>query len=451
MTKPYLLLIVLICSINISFADDTIEQKAAYQYAIDLFGTSKERAIAREWIIERNKLDIVPAIIRTLRYFPEDSDITLPLLKHLTGQELGKRWFNWFIWLEANPIDSFKNNELFLSHIFSRIDPQFEVFFYNDIERKIRLDEIVWGGVRKDGIPALTRPTLVWPQEASYLREKDLVFGISINGDTRAYPYRIMDWHEMFNDVIGGVPVSLAYCTLCGAGILYKTQVNPEKPALIFGSSGFLYRSNKLMYDQGTHTLWNQFSGKPVVGPLTNSNIELEVLPVVTTTWGEWLAQHPNTKVLSSNTGFKRDYSPGVAYGAYFGSDDLMFPAHVANKTLQQKEQVFGLRISGAKKAWPLKLFAQPQAINDHIGIIPIVIIGNASTQTVRAYRSEGKQFRLNKNGELFEGEKQWQLSETELTGPDNQSLPRLPGHIAYWFAWSGYFPETLSKNLPIE
>jgi len=447
MTTRTVFIIALTCIVNLSIASNTQYQKSTYQYAIDLYGSTEERAHAREWMSRRNNPDVVPALIRTLRYFPEDSTHTLPLLKILTGQELGKRWFNWVVWLEANPIDSFKNNSLFLSHIFSRLDPQFQVFFYNDIEHKIRLDEITWGGVRKDGIPALTRPKLIWPQEASYLREKDLVFGISINGDTRAYPYRIMDWHEMLNDVIGGVPVSLAYCTLCDSGILYKTQLDPEKPVLIFGSSGFLYRSNKLMYDQETHTLWNQFSGKPVVGPLSNSNIELEVLPVVTTTWGEWLAQHPDTKVLSSNTGFKRDYSPGVAYGAYFGSDELMFPAYVGDDTLRQKQQVFGLRLSGAKKAWPLNLFSKPRAINDHVGIIPIVIIGDATTQTVRAYRSEGKQFTLNKDGKLFEGDKQWQLSETELTGPNNQSLARLPGHIAYWFAWNGYFPETLSEN----
>ena len=99
----------------------------------------------------------------------------------------------------------------------------------------------------------------------------------------------------MFNDVIGGVPVSLAYCTLCGSGILYKTKREKNKPPFIFGSSGFLYRSNKLMYDQETHTLWNQFSGKPVVGPLVNSDTTLEVLPVVTTSWKEWKTQHPNT------------------------------------------------------------------------------------------------------------------------------------------------------------
>ncbi len=445
----------LVLLILLSFLEMTVHANTApipdYQYAINLYGATEERVAARQWIADNNHHSMVPALIRSLRYFPEDAHETLPLLKKLTGQTLGKRWFDWTVWLEAHPVDSFEHNEIFLSAIFSRIDPSFTTFFYPDIERRIRLYEITWGGVRKDGIPALTRPKLVWPQEASYLRDKDLVFGISINGDTRAYPYRIMDWHEMFNDVIGGVPVSLAYCTLCGAGILYKTQIDADKPALIFGSSGFLFRSNKLMYDQETHTLWNQFSGKPVVGKLASKDIELETLPVVTTTWGEWLKQHPDTKVLSSNTGFKRDYSPGAAYGPYFGSDELMFPAHVKDHTLEQKQQVFGLRVSGVKKAWPVTLFSQPTAINDRIGIIPVVIIGNANTHTYRAYRSEGKNFILNEQGELKVNNDTWQLTEDALVGPDDESLARLPGHIAYWFAWNGYFPETLTQSKPSE
>ena len=420
--------------------------KEAYEYAIDLYGTSDDRIVAHEWMIKRNNSDVVPALVRSLRYFPEDTSQILNTLKILTGQELGNRWFDWFVWLEANPTEQLKNNELYLEAVFRRLDPQFEVFFYPDIERKIHLDEITWGGVRKDGIPALTNPKLIEAKEADYLRDRDLVFGISINGDTRAYPYGIMDWHEMFNDVIGGVPVSLAYCTLCGSGILYKTKRSDNKPNFIFGSSGFLYRSNKLMYDQETHTLWNQFSGKPVVGPLTNSGIELEVLPVVTTSWKEWKTQYPDTKVLDLDTGYHRDYTPGTAYGAYFNGNDLMFPAYVDDHSLQQKEEVFGLRISGAKKAWPLKQFETPQAINDSIGIIPIVIIGNAATKTVRAYRSEGKKFILTKDNKLITDNQEWEITEKELIGPDKQTLARLPGHIAYWFAWSGYFPDTLKK-----
>ena len=99
------------------------------------------------------------------------------------------------------------------------------MFLSGSEQHSIRLEEIVWGGVVKDGIPALTNPALLPGADAAYLNDSDLVFGVAINGDVRAYPLRIMDWHEMFNDVIGGVPVSLAYCTLCGSGILFETTV----------------------------------------------------------------------------------------------------------------------------------------------------------------------------------------------------------------------------------
>lgn len=423
------------------------KEKPVHEYAIDLYGATDVRTAAREWMLQRGKPDVVPALIRSLRYFPEDSSQTLHVLQQLTGQDIGQHWHDWVLWMQDNPTEPFAKNELFLLAITKRIDKNFQDFFYADIERSIRLDEIVWGGVRKDGIPALTNPDLIEAKQADYIRDNELVFGVSINGDTRAYPYRFMDWHEMLNDTIGGVPVSLAYCTLCGSGILYKTKIKADEDPIIFGSSGFLYRSNKLMYDQRTNSLWNQFNGKPVVGPLVNSDIELEVLPLVTTSWAEWLKQHPNTKVLSEKTGFHRDYTPGTAYGAYYFSDELMFPASVKDDSLKQKEKVFGLRISGANKAWPLKLFEQPTAINDQVGIIPIVLIGDAKSETVRAYRSEGIQFKLSEKGQLLANKQEWQLTENELIGPNNQKLSRLPGHVAYWFAWSGYFPDTLSTE----
>ena len=423
------------------------KNKAAHEYAIDLFGATDIRITAREWMSQRGKTDVVPALIRTLRYYPEDSSQTLHLLHQLTGQDNGPRWHDWVLWMQDNPTAPMAKNELFLQAVTKRIDKNFNIFFYPNIEYSIRLDEIVWGGVRKDGIPALTNPDLIEAKQADYLRDNELVFGISINGDTRAYPYRFMDWHEMLNDTIGGVPVSLAYCTLCGSGILYKTKLKADEDPIIFGSSGFLYRSNKLMYDQATNTLWNQFNGKPVVGKLTNSGIELEVLPLVTTIWAEWLKQHPDTKVLSEETGYHRDYTPGTAYGAYFFSDELMFPASVNDDALKLKDKVFGLRISGANKAWPLKLFEQPTAINDRVSIIPIVLIGDAKNETVRAYRSEGIQFQLSDNGTLTSEDGEWQQNEDELIGPNKHKLSRLPGHVAYWFAWSGYYPDTLSTK----
>ena len=147
-----------------------------------------------------------------------------------------------------------------------------------------------------------------------------------------------MGWHEMFNEVIGGVPVALAYCTLCGAGILFETQVEGQDAPFVFGSSGLLYRSNKLMFDRQTRSLWNQFTGEPVNGPLVDSGIRLKIRPVAITTWQDWRNTHPNTTVLALETGHFRDYGSGVVYRDYFRSPDLMFPALVDQSQLQLKK-----------------------------------------------------------------------------------------------------------------
>ena len=327
------------------------------------------------------------------------------------------------------------------ARVFDLIDPNFQIFLSGSGKHEIRLEEITWGGVQKDGIPALTNPPLISAAAASYLNPTDLVFGVAINGDVRAYPLRIMDWHEMFNDVIGGVPVSLAYCTLCGSGILFDTSVEGQAAPFVFGSSGFLYRSNKLMYDTATHSLWNQFTGRPVVGPLTGSGITLKARPVVITSWSDWKARHPDTKVLALKTGHRRDYSAGAAYGSYFSSPELMFPTNVDKSKLKQKDFVFALRSSGVEKAWPLTLFEGGAVVNDRAGIVDLVLIGDAATRTVRAYRSEGLTFEKGTSADQVKsGDEIWRITEDALVAPGGRTLSRLPGHVAYWFAWSGYF-----------
>ena len=248
----------------------------------------------------------------------------------------------------------------------------------------------------------------------------------------------------MFNDVVGGVPVALAYCTLCGSGIVYETHLPPRTDPLIFGSSGFLYRSNKLMYDDQTHSLWNQFTGRPVVGPLTGSGIELKVRPVTITSWQGWRQRHPDTKVLSLDTGHARDYTPGRPYGAYFDSPDLIFPARVSDERLKPKDYVFALRASGHEKAWPLTAFEDGAVINDSVGPLDVVLIGDASTRTVRAYGAGGRDFAAvaDQADSVIADGVTWTVNEDALVGAGGQRLERLAGHIAYWFAWQGFKPD---------
>ena len=349
------------------------------------------------------------------------------------------------LWQEANPqIVPHQASLIALKReIYLQIDPNFDVFLKPRHLRRdrmnIRLEEITWGGVRKDGIPSLDNPRLIAAAKASYMRDSDLVFGVSINGDTRAYPLRIMGWHEMFNEVIGGVPVALAYCTLCGSGILFETKLRSRSKPLIFGSSGFLYRSNKLMFDRATHSLWNQFTGKPVSGKLVNSGIELQQRPVVITTWANWRRDNPNTRILSLQTGHRRDYGSGVVYRDYFASQDLMFPTNVDQRQHRQKDYVFGIREFGGAKAWPLKAFRKRRVINDAMQGKPLVLIGDAKSRSVRAYERGGLTFKETKNGLLSSDGVRWQIGEEALQAADGRTLPRVAGHIAYWFAWNGY------------
>ena len=392
----------------------------------------------------RGKTDVVPALILALRYGVEDATLRDAIGK-LTGAPVAG-WREAMLWQEAHPDiiphPSYRDLKI---EILGRIDGEFMRFLGGDLGKrenlKIRLEEIVWGGVLVDGFPALDGPRLIAAADADYLRPSDPVFGVEINGDARAYPLRIMGWHEMLNDTIGGVPVALAYCTLCGAGILFETKLPDRDKPLVFGSSGFLYRSNKLMFDRQTDSLWNQFTGRPVSGPLRDSGIELRIRPVVITAWSMWRARHPGTKVLSLETGHQRDYGSGVVYSDYFASPELMFPVIVRNeKAIKRKDYVFGIRDVGAAKAWPLAAFIARPVINDAVGDRKIVLIGDAQTRTVRAYDRNGLIFaRGDRPGRLKGPGGDWMITEDGLDGPDGTRLARVPGHISYWFAWDGY------------
>ncbi len=409
-----------------------------------VFGKTEQKVEALEKFEARGNPDIVPGLVLGVRYRQNDQAV-LKTISAITGEPI-TNWRDAMLWQEdhpeVKPHTSYRNLKL---KIFNRIDPNFMRFLSGDKSLPenldIRLEEILWGGVGVDQIPSLDNPDLIGAKEATYMVDSDLVFGVEINGDVRAYPLRIMGWHEMFNEKIGGVDVALAYCTLCGAGILFETQVEGRDKPFVFGSSGFLYRSNKLMFDRETDSLWNQFTGEPVSGPLRGSGIKLNIRPVAITSWGKWRAAHSDTKVLSVETGHARDYSSGAVYKDYFASPDLMFPVRVRNEdTLKRKEYVFGIRDVAAAKAWPVKVFADISVINDRIGTKNIVLIGDTQTRTVRAYERGTRSFnQLNDAGVLSDASGEWKITEAELQGPGNEKLARVPGHISYWFAWDSY------------
>jgi hypothetical protein len=386
-------------------------------------------------------------------------------LETLSGLSFGDDWPAWVIWYGATDISPPPGFTGWKGQLLGRIDPGFTDFLQDDSPTLIRVEEIQWGGVRVDGIPALDNPAMLPAAEATYLEPDEPVFGLAINGDARAYPLRIMDWHEMANDVVGGVPVSLAYCTLCGAGIAFDGRA-PNGDTYTFGSSGFLFRSNKLMYDRQTRTLWNQLTGEPVLGLLAEGEpvLQLELLPVVLTTWEAWLAQHPDTGVLDLQTGYERPYSPGAAYGGYFASSETMFPVWQRSSLLETKDRIYALRIDGVPKAYPLALLGQEVVVNDVLANTPVVLVAPRGAVEVTGFDRRLGEVSYDAGGEvrayergahtfspspdlgtvLDETGRSWQVTEDALLGPEGERAPRLGGHLAYWFGWYSFFPQTL-------
>lgn len=394
-----------------------------------------------------------------------NANVVLPVMQQLSGQDIEYEGKAWVEWVAQQP--DLRLPEGYFGwkvDLLSQIDPRFRNYFTvdgseglmdpADIDLDLRF--MVWGGVLQDdgstrSIPSLVEPAMVTAEEAVYLRDDDRVFGVSINGDSRAYPLRIMNWHEMANDVVGGVPVALAYCTLCGSGILYETQV--EEDTYVFRSSGLLYFSNKLMYDLSSGGLWNQFTGVPVTGSLAGSGLELNVRPVTLTTWGDWLASHPETLAMDINTGFPRNYSsegvPGAAYVDYFSNPDLWFPVNVYDERLQVKDVVYGVEIGGEAKAYPVDIVGEEVLVNDEVGGTNLVLLGNPGTKAVEVFERGDVEFTglLTENGTTTltdSGGMEWRVTDSQLESEDgSRTLARVGGRTSFWFGWRAFFPET--------
>ncbi len=367
------------------------------------------------------------------------------LLDQKTGQSFGADYFSWvqWLWKSEEKIPAFYAD--LKGKLYQHIDPKFLNYFQGRQSTSIiRLDEVLWGGVMQDGIPPLRMPELISAEEATYLGASDIVFGVFLNGEAKAYPKRILAWHEFFVDKFGHQHIAGVYCTLCGTVIAY--DMTHEGIFHDLGTSGFLYRSNKLMYDQATQSLWNTIEGRPVVGPLIKEDITLKSYPVVTTTWLDWHSKHPYTKVLSLDTGHDRNYAEGEAYRDYFATDRLMFPVPSLDNRLKNKDEVLIVRAPGYRNdplAISVKYLIKKRMFQERIGDSKFVILTDKSGAT-RVFQSHDVDFKAYQNETLIDKKgRTWKVAETEISLPDGTAFERIPSHHIFWFAWYNAYPET--------
>lgn len=267
--------------------------------------------------------------------------------------------------------------------------------------------EILSGGPPRDGIPAIDEPVFTAAAAADFMHDDDGVLGVVVDGVARAYPIKILNWHEIVNDDINGMPFVVTFCPLCGSGVVFDAQIDGRR--LQFGVSGLLYNSDVLLYDRQTDSLWSQLLRRAVSGEYVDT--ALRTLPVQHTTWRHWRQQHAATQILTTETGERRDYDSSP-YDGYAESAALFFPVKpLAPQQFHPKEWVLGVQSGGDTKVYPFSELQKNGAaqVQDTVGGHNIIIHWH---------------------------EQEWAAHAEWQTGDGNATR-------AFWFAWFAFHPET--------
>jgi hypothetical protein len=311
----------------------------------------------------------------------------------------------------------------------------------------VPLDQIVSGGPPPDGIPSIDDPKFISIQEAdTHLEDSELVLGLNVNGDIRAYPLQILVWHEIVNDNVGGVPVALTYCPLCFTNQVFNRTLENGQ-ILEFGTSGKLYNSNLVMYDRATNSLWSQAMSQGIVGKL--AGVKLDRIPFDVAYWKEWKELYPDSKVLSTDTGSARPYGADP-YGDYYTNGDVLFPVSNKDDRLGLKEIVIGFENNGQYKAYKLQEIENKRVINDQVNGKPIVLL-SLHPFMIRAYDplvgGQVLEFSYNAKDQNFIDTETGSLWNSDGKAFDGQMkgkrLTRLPFDEGFWFEWVAFHPKT--------
>jgi len=265
-------------------------------------------------------------------------------------------------------------------------------------------DQIVQGAP-KDGIPAIDSPKFVAPEKADTVSNSTLGVLVRVGNDTRFYPYNIMLWHEIVNDVIGGKPLTVTFCPLCATGIVFERDIGGTTYS--FGVSGKLYNSNLVMYDRQTGSYWSQAEARAIAGEFAGS--KLVIYPSSIIDFKTARESNPGLKVLSTDTGKLRDYTFDP-YSPYYNSDELYFPVNNKDARLPVKALVYGIWIDDKAKAYEYQKIISGPITED---------VFNGHDLTISAGESD------------------------EIVVFDNTEGKRIIGIVSYWFSWAAHNPET--------
>jgi hypothetical protein len=325
-------------------------------------------------------------------------------------------------------------------------------------------NDIISGGPPPDGIPPIDRPRFVTPSEATFLVDREPVLAVEVAGDAKAYPLQIMTWHEIVNDEVGGVPVSVTYCPLCNTGIAFERPVIDGR-LLDFGTSGKLLHSNLVMYDRQTETYWAQATGQAILGELVGE--QLEFVPARILSFGDWRAAHPNGLVLSRETGHDRPYGQNP-YEGYDASRPFLFSGD-PDERLPSTSRVLGIARPNDVVAFPYKVVAADAVngwavVTEEVGGEPVVVFWRRGTASaldtsaiaegrdvgaIAAYRPRvgGRSLTFEvRDGRIVDREtgSTWNILGQAVSGSlaGKELVPELAVD-SFWFDWAAFHPDT--------
>ncbi len=322
--------------------------------------------------------------------------------------------------------------------------------------------EILSGGPPKDGIPAVDEPKFVTVAEADgWLKPREPVIFVQVGEEARAYPIQILIWHEIVNDTVGDLPLTVTFCPLCNTAIAFERTLDGR--VLDFGTTGRLRYSNLVMYDRQTETWWQQATGEAIAGELTGAR--LTFYPAAIIAWEEFKSAHPEGKVLSRETGFSRPYGQNP----YVGYDDVdntpfLYRGPTTPDQLLPMARVLTVDLNGEAVAYPYEVLSEVGVVNDTVGGEAIVVFWQAGTASAldRAFIAEGQDVgtanaysrRLGervltfvyRGGRILDEEtgSEWDVLGRAVDGPlAGEQLTPVVTINHFWFSWAAFRPET--------
>lgn len=309
-------------------------------------------------------------------------------------------------------------------------------------------NEVRDGGPGKDGIPAINNPSFIKASEVTYLNDNDLVLGFADGDDLRAYPHKILDWHEIINDDTPNHSMAVIYCPLTGTGIGWDREINGMKTT--FGVSGLLYNSNIIPYDRATNSNWSQLLLKSVNG--NRKGTDAKTFNLLETSWKTWKAMYPNSKIISAKTGYNRSYNT-YPYGNYKSNTNLLFPVSNSDMRLHPKKRMLAIINDGKAAGF---------TFNEAASGITVQQAGFDNKSYVVASNFEAN-FMVAFNAVLNDGTKlsfsavpnqlpiileddegnNWDVFGRAVSGPrEGQKLVPVPQMMGYWFAFAAFYPD---------